>query len=209
MIKKGHLLTTLSSIPAEYVISFSVRPTAFSKGWSNVLHFTTGANYGKLGTRIPGVWFYYNKLHICGSVNGNANRCYNSKPLARNRWTDVKIVNSKVGSKYWYTVYVNGVLLGKMVNPSSRVYKNVKVYITDPWHKSFKGSLRNIQISAKGNFNQKFLIRFLLRKGKGKFLICFRDASVYLFWFIDDLFQNKSIEIFDEFLSDLSETKSF
>ena len=164
MIKKGNLLTTLSAIPAEYVVSFSVRPTAFSTGWSSVIHFTTGENCCKVGSRIPGVWFNNNILHICGAVNDNGNHCYNSKPIAKNEWTDVLIVNSKVGSKFWYTVYVNSIQIGRILNPSSRVYKNVKVYITDPWHKSFKGSLRNIQISAPGNLTKKFLTIFFQKE---------------------------------------------
>ena len=72
------------------------------------------------------------------------------------------IVNSKVGSKYFYKVIVDGKELGKVVNPSSRVYKNVKVYITDPWYKPFKGSIRNIKISAPGKDIKQFCQLFLM-----------------------------------------------
>jgi len=147
-VKKNNLAAMLPSIPAEYVVTFSVKPTSFISGWANVLHFTTGGNIGTLGYRIPGVWFWLDKLHICGSVKGNNNYCLNSEPVEKNKWTDIKIVNTKEGSNYLYAVYVNGKQLGKSDNPTSQVYKNVKVYFSDPWYNSFIGSIQNLKFAA-------------------------------------------------------------
>ena len=143
-------MSTITSISPEYEVTFSVKPTAFTRGYSNVLHFTTGGDHGKFGYRIPGVWFNWNKLHICESVKHSYNYCANSQGLAKNKWTDVKIVNKKIDSIYWYTVYVNGKQIARTDNPGARTYKNVKVYVTDPWHTPFKGFLRNLKIKVTG-----------------------------------------------------------
>jgi len=147
-VKKNNLAGIIPSVPAEYVVTFSVKPTSFISGWANVLHFTTGGNIGELGYRIPGVWFWLDKLHICGSVKGNNNYCLNSEPVEKNKWTEIKITNTKEGSNYLYAVYVNGKQLGQSDNPSSQVYRNVKVYFSDPWYNSFKGSIRNLKFAA-------------------------------------------------------------
>ena len=151
---KGNLVSTISSMPPEYIITFSVKTTAFVHGYSDVLHFTTGGNIGKLGYRIPGIWFYSNRLHICGSVKGNYNYCANSQVVAKNKWINVRIVNKKEGSTYWYTVYVNGRQIARTDNPSSRIYKNVKVYATDPWYRPFQGKIQNLKIEVLGMYIQ-------------------------------------------------------
>ena len=149
--RKNQVIRTIASISKVNSVSFSVNPTSFIKGWSSVLHFTTGGNAGRLGYRIPGVFFYYNRLHICGSVSGNSNYCLNSQPLAANRWAKVRIVNSKVGTAYWYEVYVNGRRLVKVKNTRPAIYKNVRIYATDPWYAQFRGSIRNLKVNVAGS----------------------------------------------------------
>ena len=144
------MISTVALIPKVYTVEFSVKPTGFARGYRSVLHFTTGGDHGKLGNRIPGVWLYSNRLHICGSVNGKSNYCVNSKPLQKNKWANVRIVNSKVGSTYWYTVYVNGKQITKSKNPTARVYKNVKIYVSDPWYVPAQGFIRQLKVFSAG-----------------------------------------------------------
>ena len=139
----------MPSVPKVYKFRISIKPTAFVKGWTSVIHATTGGNAGKLGYRIPGIFFNYNRLHICGSVSGNSNYCVNSKPVAVNKWTNVEIVNSKVGKTYWYAVWVNGRRLVRVKNTRPAVYKNVKVYATDPWYAPFRGVISKSVCTSK------------------------------------------------------------
>ena len=138
------MISTVALIPKVYTVEFSVKPTGFAVGFRSVLHFTTSGNIGRLGYLIPGVWFNNNRLHISGSVNGNPNYWVNSQILPKNVWANVKIVNSKVGSTYWYTVYVNGKQITKSKNPTARVYKNVKIYISDPWYVPAQGFISQL-----------------------------------------------------------------
>ena len=54
---KGRKIKDGLTVQKEYEVSFKVFPSVFNDGCYNVLHFTTGVNSGKLGSRIPGVWF--------------------------------------------------------------------------------------------------------------------------------------------------------
>ena len=148
-MKKKKILTTIPSIPKVYTISFDINPNHFYPKWSSILHFTINGDVGKIGYRVPGVFIIRNKLSVCASVNGNSNYCV-SQPIPVNKWTKVKIVQSKVGSVYWYSLYFDGKKVHSVQNKGAMVFKNVRVYATDPWYLPFDGSVRNLKISLAG-----------------------------------------------------------
>lgn len=103
---------------------------------------------GKMGMRTPAVWFWNDELHIASGVNGNPNFWRNTPKLALNQWSDVTIINSKNDSKYFYSVYFNGMLLVEAENPTTSEYKDVQVWVSDPWHQKFAGSLCNLMVTV-------------------------------------------------------------
>ena len=102
-----------------------------------------------MGNRIPAIWFIKKELHIASDINGIPNNAFNV-PAPLDTWLNVSIVYSIKGSVNWYTVYVDGVMVKSLKNPSDKVYRDVKVYTTDPWHQPFSGQLRNLVISSEG-----------------------------------------------------------
>ena len=158
--RKNRILRTIPVIGKVNSVSFSVKRTATQRYWTSVLHFTTGGNAGRPGYRIPGIFFHTNNLHMCGTVGRNTNYCKNYN-LPQNRWANVRIVNSKAGPRYtWYTIYVNGRRILRVKNTIPRVYKNVKVYTTDPWFRPFTGILKNLRIIKSNEFFHQYIISF-------------------------------------------------
>ena len=64
-INKDRLRTTLPLLNKEYGLSFELSVVKYGKGWQNILHLTTGGNWGQIGDRIPAVFLLDNRtLHI-------------------------------------------------------------------------------------------------------------------------------------------------
>ena len=60
--------------------------------WQNVIHLTTGANIGKMGDRIPGVWVTNKKeLFVIFAINGNDNRWKSVAKVEENKLIKVEI----------------------------------------------------------------------------------------------------------------------
>ena len=138
--KKNNVVRTISTLGKENSFDFTFKPTKFTPGWSSVIHFSTGANL----SRLPALFLLNNVLYVSGYVSGNRN--YNvHKAIPLNRWCRVRVINSRVGRNYFYTVYINGQRMTRIRNTRPRSFRNVRVYVTDPWYKPFVGAFRNIR----------------------------------------------------------------
>ena len=95
-IKRNNLVTTLATWGPEFCIYFELYINSFKaeKKWHSIIHFTTGGNAGRKGTRYPGVWagwkkksgiilfsFDEYKLENLGQVDG----------FKTNHWYKIKI----------------------------------------------------------------------------------------------------------------------
>ena len=162
--KRNTLLKTIPKFSYTYSVTFDFKPKAFQKGWTNVIHLTTGGNRGKHGERIPSVWFFSssstateNKVRICSSVNNDVNYCLDSGVfIPRGKWTSFSITQVREGTSYRYTVNVGGVQLGSVINKEPREFSNVKVYASDDWFETAQGSISNLIIIP--NLNGNFLV---------------------------------------------------
>ena len=132
-------------------VSFSIIVKKWSKNaWTNVIHFTTGGDYGVYGYRVPlvkinkdGQFFY-----ICSAVSGNPDFCKTFK-IALGHQYHITIQQSKQNGKYWYEIWINGHLKLKVQNTKPRSFSNVKEYISDPWYPHFSsdlGTVSNLEI---------------------------------------------------------------
>ena len=70
-LKSNTLLKVIPQLHPSYTVKFELKPSKVTRGWSNIVHFTTGGNCCGVGDRIPGVWFYSGttKLLICSAIN--------------------------------------------------------------------------------------------------------------------------------------------
>ncbi|XP_065656181.1 uncharacterized protein LOC100198541 [Hydra vulgaris] len=153
LFTRGKLVTILKLMQKDYSVSFDLNPTSFSKGWKNVIHFTTGRNNVYYGDRNPGVWFHKSgtgSLHICSAISRNRNRCKNTYPLQSNKWHSIKILQTSYKGKYVYRVFINGKSVISEINNYARVFEEVKVYVSDPWYAPQSGFIKNLKI-VNGN----------------------------------------------------------
>ena len=139
--RKNRVIRTISTLGKENSFDFTFKPTRFTSGWSSVIHFSTGAN----PSRLPALFLLRNVLYVSGYVSGKRNY-YVRKIIPRNKWCRVRVINSRVGRTYYYTVYINGRRMTRVKNTRPRSFKNVRVYVTDPWYKPFVGVIRYLHV---------------------------------------------------------------
>ena len=133
----------------KYSVSFKLFPTKFSPHWQNILHFTTGADRGTLGSRVPAIFANGNgNLHICSDVNGNTNYWWNSKPIPTNAWTEIQIRQFNSSVNFKYQILINGVVQHEVINKNPRNSYNVKLYLSDPWYTAQEGLIKDLEHSG-------------------------------------------------------------
>nr|XP_047132657.1 uncharacterized protein LOC100200642 [Hydra vulgaris] len=171
-ITQDSLLGTLYVLRKVYTVSFNIKPRNYTKGLKNVVHLTLGKDFGAYGDRNPSVWFHEDgsgKLVIFAAVSGNVSYCIETPPLALNQWTFVKIFQSFLDSKYWFSVDLNGSNIHKVENSDTRDFTNIKVYASDLWYDSQDGSISNFLVI---NGNAEYLIgNTLTPLVKGKIIV--------------------------------------
>lgn len=137
----------IPSVAPAWYVAFEIFPEGFTNGWSNVIHFTTGKNFGKHGNRIPAVWFHSGstRLHICSSISGNVNKCFGTKDLQRNKYTKVEIEQRQISeSEYRFSISIAGERIHETVNTDARYFSNVRVFQSNPWVPAAKAQIKNL-----------------------------------------------------------------
>merc|ERR1712037_920353 len=154
-IKKGTKLKSMN-IPLDYEIGLDITPNnKIEKNWANIVHFTaTGKDCCGYGSRIPGVWFWpgTRKLLVVDghTKNGNSHT---------GEWKcDDKLLTLQANKKYRLrmvfkrkkvSVMVNGQSACKNIPRSDRkVFKNVQVYVGDPWYAPANAKVANLYFKA-------------------------------------------------------------
>ena len=96
-VKKANLVKRLQTWGPEFCIYFEVFIKSFSPGaWHSLIHFTTGGNAGKPGSRYPGVWV--GKSGNLLFVLDEAGKIKNEGQVAgfkTNHWHKISIVQKK------------------------------------------------------------------------------------------------------------------
>ncbi|XP_065656134.1 uncharacterized protein LOC136081827 isoform X2 [Hydra vulgaris] len=149
VLVKNTLVTTLLSLEKAYSVSFMIKPNSYSKEWSSVIHLTINDDVGEYGQRTPGVWFSpdgLGKLVIASAVNDDFNYHFFSEPLPLHEWSSIRISQYSRNGVYTFTCYINGKLIHSIENKSPQSFKNVKVYVADPWYDAQDGSVKKLRI---------------------------------------------------------------
>ena len=144
------MIATKDVLPRGWKVSFKLNPLGVEKGWSSVLHATIGKNHGRHGDRTPGVWFLSGttRMHICSTVNGNANYCYNTAVLPLNIQSTVSVqqIQSPKNHQYYFQIYINGKKVHEILNESPQIFNNVKYYASNPWYNPAKAVLTDFKM---------------------------------------------------------------
>ena len=140
-----------------YTVSFKLRPLSYSQEWESVLHLSKGQNYGECGDRNPAVFFHKDgsgRLAIFSAINGEVNSEFiTEKPLPLNEWSTVKISQQLTNGVYMYSIDINDENLYKIENKDPRNFKDVKVYIADPWYTAHDGDIKELLVfNGKGGY---------------------------------------------------------
>ena len=133
----------------QWYLSFDIIPgKTIVSTWASIVHSTIGGNFNNYGDRIPAIWFRpgTRALHICTALGTNKNYCFNHGNLPRNRFTNIQIRQtwSTKENVYKYIITINGRITRSVTNTRAQVFKNVKLWASDPWHRTADAFVRNL-----------------------------------------------------------------
>ena len=151
-IAKGSLLTTIPEMTKEWKITFEVKPTDYSvSGYASVLHATIGGKGGKIGDRIPAIWFHPTKgLLVATALNGKASYSRHFKPLPPvGEWTKIEVSQSLVSSRYIFSIAIGNKHELTKENTKPVELSDVKVYSGSPWYSGQNGLIKDLKILTK------------------------------------------------------------
>ena len=167
-LTKGDLVWSTSDWSYEFKVEFDVIVTEdLSPGWKNLFHVTTGNDMGE-GGRIPSVFVDPKKyFEICYHVNGA--EYYQNYHYELNEEYHFEISQTKNSKgEAIYKINVNGKTFHEIVNTTPMKFKDVMLYLSDPWHETFApfGKLSNLKIIADLNTISNYTHSFVsLLKG--------------------------------------------
>ena len=130
------------SVPADYTIGFEIVPEVEAvASWGSILHLTaTGNNCCNYGDRIPAVWFHpgSHRLHVRDGHGSDGNAgCDPPDELPARQATVVRIEMRPLS----VVVYYNDELKCTQTRGDRRVFDDVVVYASDPWHVPARASI--------------------------------------------------------------------
>ena len=122
--------------------------------WTSLFHLTTGKNGGE-GGRLPAVFVNRGKFFLISyHVNGKTDywKKYNYEVNKEYHFEISQQTNSK--GEAVYSIKVNGETFHEIVNTTPLKFKDVKLYLSDPWHETFApfGNLSNLKIITESKY---------------------------------------------------------
>ena len=138
-LTRSNVIATKNVLPRGWNISFNIVPFSNVKWMGNILHATVGGDVGRFGDRVPGVWFIGGTtiLNICSAINESANACYarfNHLPTNKRSTSVIQQIQSATNHLYYFEIYINGVIVYRVMNELPKVFNNVTYYASDPWY---------------------------------------------------------------------------
>ena len=161
-LSKGNLVWTTSDWSDEFKVEYDVivNKELPAGSWKSL--FRVATENGQVGGRIPAVFVDPNKhFHICYRVNGYDNYCQNYS-YALNKDYHFEISQFKNSEdETVYSIKVNGEAFHEIVNTTPLNFKNVNLYLSDPWYGTFApfGKLSNLTIIADLTKLSKYLTK--------------------------------------------------
>jgi hypothetical protein len=152
-LAKGNHVWSISDWSDEFKVEYDVIVNKdLSIEWISLFHLTTGKRTGE-GSRIPAVFVNKGKFfQICNHVNGVSTYGYQTNynyELNKEYHFEISQQTNSKG-EYVYSIKVNGETFHEIVNTTPLKFKDVKLYLSDPWHVTFEpfGKLSNLKVNA-------------------------------------------------------------
>ena len=159
-LTKGDQVWSTPDWSDEFNVEFDVIVNKELPGsWKSLFHLTTGENLG-VGGRIPAIFLNPAKyFYTCYHVNGDDDYCQNyNYELNKDYHFEISQHKNSKGEAV-YSITVNGETVHEIVNKTPLKYKDVKLYLSDPWYETFApfGKLSNLKIIANLTLLSKYL----------------------------------------------------
>ena len=111
-LKKNTLLTTIPSLPREWMVEFEFKPTNFDhSGWTNIFHMTTAPwGTGSLQCSITPEGLFT----IISHDNQNGNYQQNFPPPPIGKWTKIRVSQELLDGKFRYRIFILAFILSRL-----------------------------------------------------------------------------------------------
>ena len=160
MLKKNTLLTTLPTLTKEWRVSFEFMATSYTSTLAQVLQLTIGGKSGNIGDRTPALWIHKSKgVYVVTTLNGKANvgKSFPKRKPPLHAWTPVELSQAKRGSKFMFSLIMQGKTVWTVENTEPREFSDVKVFASSRWNVAQAGSIRGFKIEnmmpgKRGNY---------------------------------------------------------
>ena len=136
---RDNLLATID-MPANYEVSFDVRPTGTLTKYSSLVHATAFDD----NSRIPGFWFnpHNTDLHVVPGHVGSGNPYKNVGELPVGAVSQVRLIAFGPAVR----CYIDGELRASWDNHERTAHEGVKLYAGDPWYIAAAAEIRHVEI---------------------------------------------------------------
>merc|ERR1711962_345114 len=148
-LTKSNLLTTLPTLPREWMVEFLFKPTNLDNpDWTNIFHMTIGGDTTNIGDRTPAVFFRpSNGLQVCSTIKEVPNLHVNLPAPTVAKWTKIRISQEMQKGKIMLEFIIDDEVMLSVANSEAVGFENVKVYASDPWFPAQPGSIKNLSIN--------------------------------------------------------------
>jgi len=152
-INRNNKIGVLKNFGMTFVVSFKLflnkLPTHIK--WTNILHFSTGNDGSNYGDRIPGIWLDSgSRFYVASALNGNKD--YNKHmnlDVAENKWYNFEISQlPNDDGKYVFECKIDDAVYWKIQNEKPRNFKDVIMYIGDPWYEAATGLVQGLTVKT-------------------------------------------------------------
>merc|ERR1719150_89781 len=150
-LTKNNLLTTLPTLPREWMVEFMFKPTNYDNpGWTSIFRMTIGGNHENLGDRNPAVFFHPNQdqgLVIVYSLNNDRDQQIHLPTPTIDKWTKIRMFQKIEDGNTKIKLFINDKEKLSALNYKPTIFENVKVYASDPWYPAQPGSIKDLSIN--------------------------------------------------------------
>ena len=152
-LTKNALLTTLTTLPYEWMVEFEFKPTDLSNpDWTNIFHMTKGNHNEAIGDRIPAVFFLpRDGLHITTALKNKKNFWLDLPAPTIGMWTKIRISQELLNKVLKFRIFINDIEKLIAENSVAMAFENVKVFASNPWDAVQPGSIKYLSINVKGD----------------------------------------------------------